>query len=329
MSGKKIIYIPTLHQELIPADLPGCLTFLRPGLPEKEQGASGYCPPDLPFAPGEAAGVLREMLELGYAFGKSGDLRLLAGQGQLGGPGCGALGWLERENAYKEKLRQEKRSLDEFARSGQTESGPTRGGNAWSRANALGDPGATTMAEQFKNAQKILLLAWELEKNLLEIRAAELAVQEKTHLLKQSLADPSLLDPCPMDLSPMELRLDDLEDEPSPAGPQNFSLESPGGMATPSWRIILDAAGAFLPEGSVLFSCHQGMLEDLREAGMLQPLPGDLLELCADFPPEVTAGLLLAHGPLWRLLGYARVPQDRPWLEASYELLLATRLRGG
>ncbi|MDR1359594.1 MAG: hypothetical protein LBJ82_01320, partial [Deltaproteobacteria bacterium] len=91
----------------------------------------------------------------------------------------------------------------------------------------------------------------------------------------------------------------------------------------PPWRIILDAALPFLPEKALLLTADSPMAQDLRDAGMLRPIPEDLAGRFATWPEAALSRLLLAEVPAWRLLGRTSLPKDRPWLERALEVLAA------
>lgn len=284
---RKIIYVPSLHSSLAPKGLPEDLLFMFPGLgtaPSSTLGKEYFTPDGLPLSPREATGVLAEMITLGTSFDKSGDLKLVAGQG-----------WLEREEKRKENLRGENAALESFARDGSV-----TGGNEWTRAAAAGSLSAMSQAEQFISAQKALLLAWEHEENIASMRELEAKIAASEKRLASSLGDGT----------------QKAADEPGlpPIRPEY------------SWRIVLDAMSAFLPDGAMLFTAFGPMLDDLRTQGMLEPVPGNLAEELPDWPQDLVSSLLTAKAPMWRILGYAALPADRPWLGASCELLAAPRL---
>lgn len=282
---KKVIYVPTMHSSLAPRGLPEDLLFVCPGLPGSE---SAFVPQGLPFGPREASAVLAETLALGAAFDSGGDLRLRAG-----------LGWLEREEKRKEEMRAENAALEEFARSGEAPDG-----NEWTRAAAGFDLAGPGRDDQFKNAQKALLLAWEHERNILAVRELEGKIAAGERRLAAALGEgaaPAGDGPAP---------------NPPPVRPEY------------SWRIVLDALSAFLPDGAALFTAFGPMIEDLRGQGMLEPLPENLGEALTGWPDELVSGLLTAELPMWRLLGYAALPADRPWLGAARTMFAAPRLEG-
>lgn len=278
---RQIIYVPTLHSSLAPAGLPEELLFVCPGLNGCPPGA--FKPAALPFAGREASAVLEELLALGLEFSKNGDLKLVAGQG-----------WLEREEKRKEAMRAEGAALREFAE-----------GNRWTRAAAESGLSEISQAEQFRNAQKALLLAWEHEEEILAVRALEAKVAEGEERLRSALGDGA--------------------DDGSGGGPAALAAQ-PVARPAYSWRIVLDAIGAFLPEGAALFTACAAMIDDLRGLGILEPLPENLRhEMPAGFS-GLAEQLLTAELPLWRILGYAALPGDRPWLGAVCTLFAAPRL---
>lgn len=281
---RKIIYVPTLHPSLAPKILPDEIVFVNPGLDSTDAPGS-FTPSGLPFAGRAATLVLQELLAIGTSFGKGGDLKLIAGQG-----------WLEREDERKRRLREEKAALESFvANDGEH-------GNQWTRAASASELTETSQAEQFRNAQKALLLAWEHEECIIAMHELEQKITCNEKLLSDTLSDTS----------------------EEPAGFIASSL--PPARPEYSWRIILDALSAFLPDKAILFTAYSPMIEDLQAQGILEPLPGDMVDALDGWPEQLKSSLLTAQLPLWRVLGYANLPQDRPWLGAIYNILAAPRL---
>ncbi len=286
---------------MAPAGIPDDILFMCPNLAlqPKKKDARFFTPPGMPFTPPEAASVLREMLALGLSFGPHGDLKLMAGQG-----------WLEREEAQKRAVRpDENAALEAFAKTGGAPAG-----NAWSRAAAAGELSAASPAEQFKNAQKILLLAWEHENYISEINELESRIDSGNKKLLAALGEGRSED-------------DGMSELYDARQEYEAALAAAGEKTRPeySWRIVVDAMAAFMPENAMLISADTMVYEDMRGMGILQPLPGDISENLAHWPEQFTATLLWANLPLWRALGYARLPQDRPWLGAAYDILVAAR----
>lgn len=303
---KQIIYVPTLHSSLAPKGLPEGLFFACPG----PSGSDATCAAGLPgahvppYKPAEARAILREMLALGAEFGKNGDLKLVAGQG-----------WLEREDARKKESRNEEAALENFANSGTIIKNNPAGESAFKAAG-----GKDIYAEQLQNAQKALLLAWEHEESIIAMRDIEAKIAESEQSLSAALGDGS------------------------EAGKNIFA--PPPARPEYSWRVIVDAASAFLPDDAALFTAFGPMIDDLLEAEALKPLPEKAPseptdKLDADLPPEpadelaeniaawpeaIKSSLLAARLPLWRALGYAALPPDRPWLAATRIILAAPRL---
>lgn len=295
---KEIIYVPIMHSSLAPAGLPEDVLFVCPGLCSKgDPPANVFEPESLPFKGHAAKTVLDEMLSLGLFFSPGGDLKLKAGQG-----------WLEREKTHKHSLRAESMALKEFSRSGAVPKG-----NQWSRAAIAGELLELSQTEQFCNAQKALLLAWKHEENILSMHDLEKKVLAGQNRLKDALGD--------------SLSAEDFSELASGSDCHAGNAATlPPARPEYSWRIVLDALSAFLPDGARLLTAYTPMIEDSRELGLLEPLPGNVARELEGWPEELVSTLLSARLPMWRLLGYAAQPQDRPWLGTSYELLAAPRL---
>lgn len=281
---KQIIYAPIMHSSLAPQGLPDDVLFICPGLGVGVPPRA-FTPEGLPFTGREAQAVLAELLTLGAEFSAGGDLKLAAGQG-----------WLEREEARKEDLRAEKAALENFVQSG----GNDHKGNEWTRAASAGALSPASQADQFKNSQKALLLAWEHEDNIIAMRELEIKIAEGEERLASVLSEGNV-DTAKTDFLP-------------PARPEY------------SWRLVLDAMSAFLPEEAAIFTAYGPMIEDLRAQGVLEPIPGNIVNALSHWPDELVSSLLAAELPTWRLLGYAALPPDRPWLSATRLVLAAPRL---
>lgn len=404
MNKHYFIYTPALHQAIAPEYIPDNVLFLSPGLKSRNLAlpAQVWIPHDLPFKVGEAAAILREVMELGASFCASGDLKLREG-----------IGWLEREEAKKkrlqERLRDEQRALDDFAASGkapQHSCAKQSATNKWlaglnASANSYNTEAVASpesILSQLKNSHKALLLAWELEECLIELAAASALVDAADQKLQNSLGDgmEALEDEF---FSDADFDCDDFDDgfddtdfadaehgastefdneaaQTAAAFPKaevaaelnnvglsrnsfgSYRLDSAkearlqkkrkarelktqteasrrlrefvtnnpvNSLPKPSWRVILDAMSAFLPEDAVLLTSDKEMYADLLGVGLLQPLPEDVAEMCSGWPVSFVSGLLWVNQPVWRVLGYAALPEDKPWLAATHTLLVNAR----
>lgn len=259
---KKItpLYIPALHRELAPAELPQSVLFLSPGFLQAgaDKAASGgvFQPDGLPFTGQAARALLREMLELGSRLSLGGknapgeELRLMeSGARAAAAPKLGAL------NAA------EKTELESFAGSGNfTPSGAPAPATPSTPENLAPSRAELTQAELIR-AQKILLLAWELEENLLEIRRAEAILAQQDSLLLSALHGP----------------------ESEQNGPNGEGAAAPAPVA---WQLLLAAAAPFLPPDAVLFTASPELRAALAALSPPGELPQELADILAEILPE-------------------------------------------
>lgn len=315
-----VFYVPLIHRRLAPDFVPEQVIFFPVGLPETDQRASvlpgsGRAQAaqkavleSLPFSSREAQAILEEMVVMGQTLTPEG---------------------LSRQQAMYWFLEQDKDSgsLDEFADLKRFSST-----GRWSEP-ATGIPGAAPLASGWKNrhgvgnniedalrraladSQKILLLANFLEERLLEVRQLEDRFRMAEDALAACLGGEGTRQTAVSDVSP-----------------EGYAGKTPGNIlpeaeGTP-WRMVVEAALAFLPEEAVLFTADARMARELREAGMLQPFPEDRADVCADWPRDLVNGLLYANLPAYRLVGRRSGLAERPWLGREVEMFVA-RPTGG
>ncbi len=254
------VYVPTLHRSLAPAGLPESVAFLHPGLPGLDFWPRDFHPANYPLSPQAARACLDDLLTLGENMAQAGHEGLTP---ESGPRRADAMSPLERE------------ALARFA----GPDAPTEGS---------GERDAALRA-----AQATLLLAWDLEEKLLEIRGLEEKVAQSWAELNTQLH-----------------------------GEEAAAIQTLGATQAPPWQAVLAAMAAFLPEGSVLVSAHEDLRRQLQEDGLLRPLPQELAASLSDWDKELIAAVLWAREPLWRVLGAAKAPQDRPWLLRPHDMLL-------
>lgn len=285
------VYIPALRRERAPYALPETVLFIDPGLPQTAEDPGAFHPETYPFSREEAARVLDELLTVGESLdvaGPTGKSAALRG-GKPGGSGTG--GTMTDE---------EKSAIARFASTG-TKKNDTPEKDADFREPAR----APRIA-----AQKILLLAWDLENRLAEIAALRKQVAEAVKPLTENLHGQETGDPL----------LDDLAKALPGALPE--SLADLPADVEPDWRLTLAAAAAFLPENAVLVTGHNDLRGALDEAGLLQPLPEEAAALLDGWPVAMHAALRHARAPLWKILGRTKEPENTPWLCAAPEILV-------
>ena len=261
-----LVYVPTLHKALAPARLPETVAFLHPGLPGVTFRAHDIHPGAYPFSPENARVQLADLLAQGESMaGTQGGIRV------------------QEENARRHTAALpplEKQALAHFTATGKAPE------TAGAKPQAADEP--------LQAAHKTLLLTWDLEERLMEIKILEEKVEKAWVELHSQLRDGETASEIPAVSAPDEA----------------------------PWQATLAAMAAFLPPESVLVSGHAALRQHLLEGGMLQPLPEDMAEALPDWEPALLSATLWAHLPLWRILGSAKAPEAKPWLLRAHDILL-------
>jgi hypothetical protein len=262
------IYIPTLLRELIDRPVPDGVLFFDPGLPATAGNAAAFTPGNYPLSRQEAAQVLTDLLSIGEAFDLANPKNISTVRESFSESGFSS---------------EEKRDLAKFASPG-----------AVSPEHA---PASPLIA-----AQKVVLLAWDLETRLSEIHSLRQEVAKNATPLADALRDAA----------------GDFTTAPSVS---DFLPEIPDN-AEPDWRLTLAAMAAFLPENAILVTAHEDMSASLLELGMLLPLPEYMAQTLANWPESVKASLLWVKAPLWRVIGHTKAPENAPWLASAPEIIV-------
>ena len=259
----------------------------------------------LPFSPDKARAVLDAMLRMGDECSAGGLLKELAARHLL-------------ENT-KNKWQSDPAEIADIAHFAQTGKAPERQSGPVPRdwSAPLGNKTASPedIRQEMESCQKVLLLAASLEQRESELEAIEERYADLEYSLNALLA---------------EGQGDDLAEKAALLAEDAYTDQSadPAGENSLSWRAMVDAALPFLPEGAALYTDDARMALDMRDAGMLRPLPEDKAVEFSGWPQEITAGLLLASLPAWRLVGRRGGTPSRPWLENEVEVFVA-RPKGG
>ncbi len=265
-----ILVFPQMHPTLLSpaarAALPKDARHLDPGLAPR--GDSAFLrPPAAPFDERAARGILADTLRFGQSVANPRDIlarSLVEQAGALNTEGSGAV-----------QAEVERRLL------GETEAAVTD-------ASAGSDP----LDVARRQAQTVLLLAWNLEELLLELSAARKSMDSAWSRLGESVA-----------LGEGEF------DEDTDHAALELSTEMSGialplaGAATPPWHRLLACFGVLAPE-AVLATTDAEIGAALAEAGVPEA-PLD------EFPG---AGRVY-RAPIWRMTGFDRAPEGKPWLD--------------
>ncbi|WP_223290393.1 hypothetical protein [Nitratidesulfovibrio sp. SRB-5] len=307
-SEHPVLYIPLLHRELAPACLPEGVAFLSAGLPgapsvgggapQDAAAASAAAPwrsPLLPLSEAEARACLAELLDFGMNVGSGphGDLAAMVA----------ALESAQDEAPFS-LGRSELAALENFSSGGTGGTGGTDG---------TGDGAASEDAAQADRnrrmaAQKTLILAWHLEERVRELDA----LKEKFSRSRESLADI------------LGVETDEELREMPALDPYSAMLPGSGAdIIGPSWRVIVENMGPFLPDGAVLFTCDAEISATLRDGGAaFAPVTAEqAASLCPAWGDKVAKLVVHARLPLWQVAGRPGPDAARPWLDRVFDVV--------
>jgi len=266
-----IFHFPQMHPELLPAAeravLPSEARFLDPGLgkpgsPDHERPASA------PFDARTAKALLTDTLRFGESVSSPRDIL--------------AQGLVEQANALNPESSRAVQAEVERSILGVVT--PEKAG-----------PDAQENAR--RQAQMVLLLAWNLEERLLDLRGAEAKIQTAWERLDKSV-------------SAGEGEADDGSDhEAMHLGRELSGLTLPMGadLAMP-WRKLLESFAVLVPEAA-LITTDVEIGAALTDSGIPEASLADMPGAARVFRAQA-----------WRLIGLDRLPEARPWLDAMITL---------
>jgi hypothetical protein len=165
--------------------------------------------------------------------------------------------------------------------------------------------GARRRDDPAVRCQQLLLLAWQLEEQALELRSLDQHVQAGWRELDAALG------------------VDDTGENEDLSG-ERFALVPGDRESIPSWRLVLEAMLFFVPQGTLLMTSHREIIETLTDEPdcSLADFPGnesgDLEGLLVSVQAEMARTV---HAPGWKLVGATRCPTDKPWLEREHFLI--------
>lgn len=222
---------------------------------------------EFPFPPRTAKRVLSEMLELGQGLGAAAmaEQRFSAAMPP------------PYTNGYEEH-----RALEAFVVSGDV---PPAQATEESSEMAL------------KDCQKVLLLAWQLEEDFIEIERLETCVREADAALRKNLGQEEKLQ----------------AEQAAPLPPPPLPTLPP---TVAAWKTVVEAAAAFLPQEAICITHEPGITQFLAERFAPSQLPHNLAHWQQEVP-----NLRCARAPLWQLLGKKAPAPGRPWQEEERMIL--------
>jgi hypothetical protein len=167
---------------------------------------------------------------------------------------------------------------------------------------------ADPLLEARRQAQTLLLLAWNLEERLLDLRQIDAGLRDSWSRLGESVSPAEEAEHV---AAPAE---DGDGGEPDGDAMAVGTMLSGLGLPEPDsetlpWRRMLEAFAVLAP-GVALVTADAAIAETLREAGV----------------PESKGAF---EAPAWRLSGLDRCPLARPWLDVTVRLACVGAAKGG
>lgn len=154
--------------------------------------------------------------------------------------------------------------------------------------------------------QQLLLLAWQVEEQALELRNLDQHVQAGWRELDAALG------------------MDDTDNIPGLSG-ERFSLVPEEREPVLPWRLVLEAMLFFVPQGTLLATSHREIIEALAEEPGCSPAKFSENKVVGDYEKLLSrvqaGGGRIIHAPGWKLIGASRCPADKPWLERERFLI--------
>ncbi len=165
--------------------------------------------------------------------------------------------------------------------------------------------GAKRRDDSAVRCQQLLLLAWQVEEQALELRSLDQHVQAGWRELDAALGV-------------------DETDEIEVFSGERFSLVPEDRESILPWRLVLEAMLFFVPQGTLLMTSHREIIENLVDEPDCSPadLPGNVSGDRECWLTSVLAeAARIVRAPGWKLAGATRCPTDKPWLERERFLI--------
>lgn len=280
-STKKLtLVIPAVHPEHASQPLPEGVKFCSPGLRETMREPF-YVSPLLPMNTSEARGQLHDLLQFGLSFRSARDLSGAA---------------LAEQSVEKKELnadRDELADIEAFAETGEFVSDQTEAQSA------------DEMNERLAAAQKILLLAWDME-----TRVAELSnLQKKFDASSTNLG------------KIIGLSDDDFDELPGIESKAELKGDVEADLGVP-WQAVTTAILIFAPQDASFITIKKDVCDLLAEIGE-DITPDEVTEEKYGFALTSLDGWRLYAVKAYALLGHTRAPEGKAYLDRTVEIFAA------
>lgn len=276
-----LLYFPNLLPQSLSGEaraaLPEGVCFLDPGL-ARPGSPEHLMPEEAPYDRRNARALLSDTLNFGLSVANPRDIS--------------AQGLIREEEALSKEG-----SLAVLGEVERALSGADGG------ANAAPDP----WEQARRQAQMLLLLAWNLEERAIELRGIGQGLSASWERLGRSVA----LGEADVD--------DEADEEALEVGRMLSGLGVPDAAPAPApWRRVLEAMSVLAP-AAVFLTADPAVAADLAEGGALAAASS--VEVRVEGLAESVA---VRRAPAWKFLGLDRAPESRPWLEGEISVAVVS-----
>lgn len=276
-----LLYFPNLLPQSLSdetrAALPEGVRFLDPGL-ARPGSPEHLMPEEAPYDRRNARALLSDTLNFGLSVANPRDIS--------------AQGLIREEEALSKEGSLAVLGEVERALSG-ADSGANAAPDAWEQAR--------------RQAQMLLLLAWNLEERAIELRGIGQGLSDSWERLGRSVA----LGEADVD--------DEADEEALEVGRMLSGLGVPDAAPAPApWRRVLEAMSVLAP-GAVFLTADPAVAADLTEGGALAAASSAEVRV-----EGLAESVAVRRAPAWKFLGLDRAPESRPWLEGEISVAVVS-----
>lgn len=275
------LYFPYMHSSLVSKEVSQFVYFLNPGIPLKDNAHRYWRPPNLPMDEALATKYLQECLNFGNQFKEPSELAYYAA--------------FNMNDFYSHTSMAIKSELAD-----------------WFENN---HDGSESMREQenYLNAQMMLLLAWSLEENILELFELEQGLQNKWELFYDSVG-----------FSEQEKQYN-----PYPVN-KTATLFDPQKISILSWKRLLPWFLRYLPNDAYLLVTEKDIAKEWMENDILfSPIQEESSAAKRWSLKEGVAKIWQIQTPGWNLILKNGPIQEKPWMNKEYKVLYLDKHKEG
>ncbi len=287
VSSDLVVYIPLMHEELLPPGLPEGLSLFCPGCSGMPGSSSvkgqKQWRPDMPYSSKEVRACLADMEMLGWDMLSGNPVQTMAAS------------FLPSKKVFTQE---EARALKGFSKN---VSGITSKQNEAAFSHELFstdvESSVSTISHSARcRAQRLLLLAWLQEERVRDMEVLLEKCQSCATTLNETMGTDERF--------------------------TRLGLEADPRRFLPDWRFVLEQMALFLPENASLFTGDPRLLAEMKADCDNATFEVDTDRLFPQWDRSILQRLHVVRLPLWHFLGLTGPQQGKPWLDATHFILM-------